>query len=413
MTHSTIRHARHLCALSAALLLLFTGCASQHQSEQHSVTTRRTYSTSAPETDAPQTLSPDWLSGVDSGFTLPSLSDTITLPSDTTEYSRSLAMEALTLCSGHTVDRQEELLKAAGFEVVKQVNYDKSADDPAHTCAYTLGQRQLTHNGVSRTLFIVAVRGTEAGEWYSNFDFAPSHSDSTVFAENFLFAAQDVLTGIIEPLQGAAQTGKAPLVLVCGHSRGAACANLLGMLLNTQLGTQNVMTYTFATPATFRGEDCGVDCANIFNHINPSDIVTEVPFSAWGYHRLGNDIVLPGEEDTAGRIKVAVDTLQSIAPTISEYYSSRHSLTSAGLDPDKGITVFEFMLGIAASLQNNNAQSSGNNTDLLDAISSDSDFAPLTELLNHIMADNGKIAVEVLTQHLPSTYYILLSSLTD
>ena len=81
------------------------------------------------------------------------------------------------------------------------------------------------------------IRGTNDGEWYSNFDFAPSHSADAVFAENFLFAAQNVFLSLDEILKGEEN----PLLLVAGHSRGAACANLLGVLLDAAYDPANVL----------------------------------------------------------------------------------------------------------------------------------------------------------------------------
>ncbi len=443
------KYTRRVSAMSMTLLLLLCGCAGTPTGEPPAETERRHYSTSSDAGRKRETLSPDWLDGVipDAPSTLPGVS--LTLPAVTTEYAPFLAVGALTLCSGHTAEKTAALLSGAGFDIVAQHGYDKSAADPAHTCAWTLASREIIYGGAPRTLFAVVVRGTEDGEWYSNFDFAPSHSDDATFAENFLFAAEDVLAGITEPLTLATQSGKAPIVLVCGHSRGAACANLLGMLLNTTLGRDSVMTYTFATPATFRGEDCGVDCSNIFNHINPADIVTEVPLAAWGYRRLGVDITLTNDAADVSRVADAVEVLRKTAPTISQYYTERHSLTYAGTSED-GLTAFEFVLAAVAAAQKSgnkagagtsganasdtgasgngasgtgtsgagtsDAGTSGKGTAvayMLDTVSPDSDFAPLVELLRDAMSDNGALAAETLRQHLPMTYLELLSAKKD
>ncbi len=428
MQNNLGKYTRRVSAMSMTLMLLLCGCAGTPTGESPAETERRHYSTSSDAGVERETLSPDWLDGVipDAPSTLPGIS--LMLPAVTTEYTPSLAVGALTLCSGHTAEKTAALLSGAGFDIVAQHGYDKAAADPSHTCAWTLASREIIYGGAPRTLFAVVVRGTEGGEWYSNFDFAPSHSDDATFAENFLFAAEDVLAGITGPLTLAAQSGKAPLVLVCGHSRGAACANLLGMLLNTTLGRDSVMTYTFATPATFRGEDCGVDCSNIFNHINPADIVTEVPLAAWGYRRLGVDITLTNDAADISRVADTVGVLRKTAPTISQYYTERHSLTSAGTSGD-GLTAFEFMLAAVAAAQKSGnvagsgtsgANASGNGTSgigtsssMLDAVSSDSDFAPLVELLRDAMSENGALAAEAVRQHLPTTYLELLSANKD
>ena len=325
----------------------------------------------------------------------------LALPADNRQFEIGFARQVLSLCSGHTAENERKLLENAGFEVLVQNNFDKAADDPAHTCAYTIGAKTVEYNGAERTLLLVAIRGTNAVEWYSNFDIAESQSDDAVFAENFLFAAEDVLLGLTEVLK----TQRAPLVLVCGHSRGAACANLLALLLNAQIGADNVMAYTFATPNTFRGEDPGVDCSNIFNLINPGDIVTKMPLEGWGYHRLGTDVLLPGEADAEKKVNEAAGTMLELAPTISQYYGERHSLTEAGLSDD-GVTAFEMMLIFARSL-------AGTGTDTQSVgfgeVSEESDFALPFRLLDEAMKEGGEGAVGAAGQHMPAKYQKLMA----
>ena len=324
----------------------------------------------------------------------------LALPESNRQFEPELARQLLSLCSGHTAENERKLLENAGFEVLVQNNFDKAADDPAHTCAYTIGGKTVEYNGAERTLLLVAIRGTNAGEWYSNFDIAESQSDDAVFAENFLFAAEDVLLGLTEVLK----TQRAPLVLVCGHSRGAACANLLALLLNAQIGADNVIAYTFATPNTFRGEDPGVDCSNIFNVINPGDIVTKLPLEGWGYRRLGTDVLLAGEVDAEKKADDAVGTMLELAPTISQYYGERHSLTEAGLSDD-GVTAFEMMLIFARSL-------AGTGTDTQSVgfgeVSEESDFALPFRLLDEAMKEGGG-AAGVVGQHMPAKYQKLMA----
>ncbi|MBR6935501.1 MAG: hypothetical protein IKH41_08435, partial [Clostridia bacterium] len=98
----------------------------------------------------------------------------IALPADNS-YSRELALSLITIGSS---DKTKEGLAAnitnAGFTVVKQGNYDKEKTDPSHTAAYTLGKGTILRDGEKRNVFLLIVRSTEYGEWYSNIDFAPS-----------------------------------------------------------------------------------------------------------------------------------------------------------------------------------------------------------------------------------------------
>lgn len=327
-----------------------------------------------------------------------SVAEGLKLPARSDEYSAELARWVLPLATGHDKETTASLLKAEGFEVLAQRNFEKAADDPSHTCAYTIARRDIDFEGQTRPLLLVVIRGTQAGEWYSNFDFAPSHSGDTAFAENFLFAAEDVFLGLTEFID--AET--APLVLVSGHSRGAACANLLGRLLNARYGSEGVYAYTFATPTTVRGEVEA--CPNVFNLINPCDPVTMMPLEAWGYARVGTDIVLTNDEALAARVREGVGVLAALAPDIPAYYERRHSLTKAGED-ENGITSFEMMLMLARGLAGG-AGATDMNVAGAGSISAESDFAPLMEIVSGLSggwADN-----EVLRQHLPQTYLALL-----
>ena len=313
-----------------------------------------------------------------------SMAEGLRLPSRSDEYSAGLAKWVLPLATGHTKDATASLLSAEGFEVLAQENFEKAADDPSHTCAYTIAKKEIELDGQTRPMLLVIVRGTQAGEWYSNFDFAPSHSGDTAFAENFLFAAEDVFLG----LKGYIDAETNPLVLVSGHSRGAACANLLGRLLNARYGSKSVYAYTFATPTTVRGEVEA--CPNVFNLINPCDPVTMMP---------------KNDETLAARVREGVGVLAALAPDIPSYYGLKHSLTKAGAD-ENGLTSFEMMLMIARGLAGT-AGATDMNAAGAGAISAESDFAPLMEIVSRLSggwADN-----EVLRQHLPQTYLALLN----
>ena len=157
--------------------------------------------------------------------------ENLKLPSSSSTFDMQTAEEALDLCSKHFADKTYAVFRQYGLSVVAQRNYGKTSSDVDHTSAYTLGRGNVRVAGREREAFILAVRGTDAAEWYSNFDFAPSRSDSSFFAESFLFSAQDIFLNVYPIIQGAGSS-RNPVILVCGHSRGAACANLLGLLFN-------------------------------------------------------------------------------------------------------------------------------------------------------------------------------------
>jgi len=318
------------------------------------------------------------------------------LPDSSSEYSLPLAIAALTLCTGHGQDAERRLLEGAGFTVLKQVNFDKPDTDTGHTCAWSLGKKTVTLAGQTRTLLITAIRGTNAGEWISNFDFVPSREEDTLYAENFLACARDVLAGLEEPMAEEED----PLLLICGHSRGAACANLLGLLLDESQGPEGVYVYTFATPGTARGEALEADCPNVFNLLNPCDLVTLVPPASLGFGRVGQDVLLSNTLSEVQAANAAADTLSALAPSITDYYNVRHALNGPGLS-DSGLTAFEFLCAVSGALGSGSGDLS-----LLSALSSDSDFAPVAAMLAGEGAESRTYAAAM--QHMPATYLALL-----
>lgn len=290
------------------------------------------------------------------------------LPSN--RYSPELAQQALAvseLC--YAVQMQQLYLRAQGFEPVGQYNYARAEDDARHVAAYTMYDQALADGG---TAVIIAVRGTGEGEWPLNMDVMPSGDYDLPYAENFYLAARDILDTHAEYLSGL----QSPVFLVTGHSRGAAVANLLAAALSDCFGAQNVYGYTFATPRTVRGDD--VAYSNIFNVINPCDLVTYLPLPQWGFYRLGTDIVLPVDSatpeqlallktvydargDKTGELAVfsagsgmtvgLVELLAGVSPTMAEGYTVRHALAHAGpaAEGEPGMTSSELLLMLLSS----------------------------------------------------------------
>ncbi len=339
--------------------------------------------------------------------------ESVDLPASESELSLQLAKEALTLCSGGTMVGQAGVLMNSGFEVLMQAGYDKASDDISHTCAFSVGRKDIEYNGQSRELLVITVRGTSGSEWFSNFDYADSHTDSSDFAENFLQAAQAINLKLVPVLAAHPDA----LILICGHSRGAAAANLLGMTLDDLYGPEGIFVYTFATPNTYRGNaDMTGRYTNIFNFINPADVVTEVPLKAMGYHHIGTDIVLPCEPDAAARVAQAMAVMAQMSPSIKAYSEDRYSLTGKD-STDNRYTAYEIMQALASSLTGLRSDINGgiNMADIysiMDAspTSGDSAFAPLVELLSRIVGKDGSYGVKIFMQHMPATYTALIDA---
>ena len=215
------------------------------------------------------------------------------LPEDPSQPSLQLAQALLNLSDVFSQQDTTELLDSFGFTVLLQEHYDKSPEDPSHTCAFTVALGELPRPDGMRPVLLILIRGTSAGEWYSNFDISPSRDPDSRFSENFLFCAEDVFLSLKDILD---QLPEETAIIATGFSRGAACANLLGILLNEYKDPENIYIYTFACPAVIQADTNLQEQNNIFNYINPMDLVPRLPFEKWGFQRAGTDILLPTDD---------------------------------------------------------------------------------------------------------------------
>lgn len=149
-------------------------------------------------------------------------------------------------------------------------------------------------------LVVVDVRGTVTGNDWLNDITTQFESDNNRFAA----LADEVLTNVESYLSSVGLQD--PIILVTGHSMGAAIANILASYLNETMDSGNVYAYTFATPRTVNEAVSGnqaVNYPNIFNILNSNDVVTYVPLTItlpvvnyWKRHGIDLYINMPFNE---------------------------------------------------------------------------------------------------------------------
>ncbi|QIB68067.1 hypothetical protein Ami103574_01520 [Aminipila butyrica] len=253
------------------------------------------------------------------------------------EFNLDLAKFSLNLSAAAYGDTNENMLRTLisyGFipDTAYSTNsYKKSGLSGNDTAAYTFAHQPISIGSKDYTLVAVVIRGTSGeAEWLSNFNINNS-GNSPLVHEGFKNATDVLSSSLNQYMDDLALDRTRTKFLITGHSRGAAIANLLAADLS---GTErwadasNIYAYTFATPNVAKINENPY--LNIFNDVNPADIVTEVPLAKWGYSRYGVSYdlpepnQLPASELAATRL--LLEKLITLAPTVEDFYKAKSSL---------------------------------------------------------------------------------------
>ena len=164
-----------------------------------------------------------------------------------------------------------------------------------------INEGAIVLSSVQRTqaLVVVDIRGSVTlMDWLNDIRTQLSSRNN-----RFAALADEVLTNVENYLSSTGLQN--PIILVTGHSMGAAIANILAARLNGIMDPDNVYVYTFATPRTVNEAVSGnqaVNYPNIFNILNSNDGITylpSTPFSIeerWRRHGIDLYINMPFSE---------------------------------------------------------------------------------------------------------------------
>lgn len=156
---------------------------------------------------------------------------------------------------------------------------------------YVLAHKMVKYNDKPTPLIYVIIEGSagKAG-WEGNMLITgESYDKSIVDHYTFNKSADDIKKGLDEYI--TKNNLSKPLVVITGHSRGAATGNLLAYKLNKEVEKDSskynrIYAYLFATPNAAKNP---VAYNNIYNICNESDLVPYIPCSnsKWDYEKHG------------------------------------------------------------------------------------------------------------------------------
>lgn len=237
-----------------------------------------------------------------------------------------------------TGEQVKGALQNAGFQVLQQKNYNK-ADQTSqqHNTAYTIAKRTTKANGKDVTLYVAVISPCTIGEFVGNFDFAsdnpdvttPSRDYNTNVAKSFTMTAKDVYNSLVKLVGTQTENIR---FLVTGESRGGGAANYLGKLLNDTYGYEKVQAYSFSTPnvAKLADKDDGNSFYNnIFNIVNPEDLVTYLPMeNTFGFEKYGQTLLINTNNLAAkAAVNYKVYTGQEFYPNDKSDYTSKTAVS--------------------------------------------------------------------------------------
>ena len=261
------------------------------------------------------------------------------------EYNHDLAKLALAM-SSMEYRKADEIMTSYRNLGFSKIEIFESAD-----IAYvnsSIASKKIIIDGKIVTLIALPIRGTASlEEWLGNLAFGIGTEEH----RSFEIAKNDVLTNLYDYLQEyptdlLASDGLK--LLVTGHSRGAAVANLLAAELDTNAGSSspfmlpNVYAYTFASPNTTKAVESDVSIyENIFNVVFNNDMVPWVPLEkVQGFKKYGITMRFP--------LELSPEYFEHLPDVISRYAYYKNNEPYDPLSFQDWSALIDIILGLVA-----------------------------------------------------------------
>ncbi|MBR4748362.1 MAG: hypothetical protein IK083_02155 [Abditibacteriota bacterium] len=166
------------------------------------------------------------------------------------------------------------LLESMGFRDVEKYNYyGAEHTERSDRAGIYLAHRKIYDGSKERELLMCVVRGTVAGEWFSNFDIGDTGAH-----KGFTAAAADG-GAIVKRYLSEHPLPAGSVIMLTGHSRGAAVAQIMSLGID-KLGFEKVFCYVYACPNYTRHPMR--DKPGRFSFMYEGDLVPGIPMWDFG-----------------------------------------------------------------------------------------------------------------------------------
>lgn len=216
---------------------------------------------------------------------------------DSYTYNHALAQMTLGMAmsgfEGTSKDKNiRYLLYQLGFDDEKYYSVGYGAEDNS-SVAMAISQKEIIdEEGKKAILLAICLRGAGYGNggWAGNFEVG----NTGAYSHGFYKAAIKARNEIEDYINFHNIDSESVRIWLTGFSRSAATANLLSgqLRIHNLCKGDHLYTYTFATPNN-QLTNIVVPYNNIFNIINPNDIVPTIPLKQWGFGKMGTSYLLP------------------------------------------------------------------------------------------------------------------------
>lgn len=265
------------------------------------------------------------------------------------------------------------------------LNYDNelilynTLDSNEDNVAFALTNRVNEDDSID---IFVTIRGTLKDEWQGNTEITgTSYDDSLLVHDNFNKGKNSIKTAIELYYAKLLEKSSNINLIITGHSRGAAVANLYAKEATDAQNTtvdcgiprfNNITAYTFACPNVEKYNSNMESYTNIFNFCFKEDLIPTVPLTnptyGWNYWKYGQTYVANLSDYNTQVNKKTVSDIQdafsawenvnsyynsyiTVLPSFTTLYKLVHSATgtfmSYSLTPRRCMDTFNFITNLA------------------------------------------------------------------